>query len=109
MRGLQRSPHVTTTMKFPAESTLVSILYLQQPEHPARWISSLYSSGAVQRTVQWAGPASSAPSQPPLESVNSRLSSGEVCRRATPPTYFNRVEKLEGKIFRDIDMTSTRW
>ena len=35
MRGLQRSPHVTTTMEFPAESTLVSILYLQQPEHPA--------------------------------------------------------------------------
>ena len=47
MRGLQRSPHVTTTMEFPAESTLVSILYLQQPEHRPVDLPT------VQSTVHW--------------------------------------------------------
>ena len=44
---------------------------------------SVQCSGGVQWTVQWVGPASSAPSQPPLESVNSRLSSSEEHSTAT--------------------------
>ena len=50
MRGLQRSPHVTTTIELPAESTLVSILYLQQPEHPAG--GSAHCTGGEGCTVQ---------------------------------------------------------
>ena len=63
MRGLQRSPHVTTTMEFPAESTLVSILYLHSlstrpvdlPSVQGGCCTSLYIT-VPHCTVQQGGP-----------------------------------------------------
>ena len=108
MRGLQRSPHVTTTMEFPAESTLVSILYLQQPEHPAG--GSAHCTGREREgdcTDCTAGPGQSVLHRhhtgPPLESVNSRLSRSKERRERR--RYFNRF----WEIFSEIDMTATRW
>ena len=87
MRGLQRSPHVTTTMEFPAESTLVSILYLHSlstrpVDLPSvqegvlyltvHHCTSLYCTAGRPSTVRHQGQ--------PRQSVNSRLATSEECR-----------------------------